>query len=115
MHSRTRPAPHAGWKARYVLSAPAHRSRSVQEAPEAGRFEAVDAYDGLLGATQQTQPLPTLLQTSDGKLWFATSRGPVWVDPKNLAGNDVPPPVAIRSLTANGKRYESFADLRLRR
>ena len=76
-------------------------------------YSLFDTYDGLPGATQQSQPYPTLIQSTDGKLWFGTSAGPVWIDPKNLPRNDLPPPVAIRSLTAKGKRYTSFAALRL--
>jgi len=76
-------------------------------------YSLFDAYDGLPGATQQSQPYPTLIQATDGKLWFGTSAGPVWIDPKDLPRNELPPPVAIRSLTAKGKRYTSFAALRL--
>lgn len=41
----------------------------------------------------------------DGRLWFATTGGVVWVDPMRLTRNPLPPPVAIRALTVGGQRY----------
>lgn len=41
----------------------------------------------------------------DGRLWFATSGGVVWVDPARLTRNPLPPPVAIRALTVGAQRY----------
>lgn len=41
----------------------------------------------------------------DGRLWFATTAGTVWVDPGRLARNLLPPPVAISALRANGVSY----------
>ncbi|MCH8686380.1 ATP-binding protein [Pedomonas mirosovicensis] len=41
----------------------------------------------------------------DGRLWFATLGGVVWVDPARLYPNAAPPPVHIGSLVANGMRY----------
>lgn len=79
----------------------------------AAEYSLFDTSDGLPGATQQFQPYPTLVQASDGTLWFGTSGGPASIDPKNLPRNALPPPVAIRSLTAERKRYTSSAGLRL--
>ena len=76
-------------------------------------YSLFDVNDGLPGATQQTQPFPTVIQARDGKIWFATSSGPVWIDPQDLPRNNLRPPIAIRSITAGGKRYTSFAGLRL--
>ena len=85
----------------------------VKAGAGSAEFAMFDSYDGLAGATQQRQPYPTLIQATDGKLWFATSAGPVWVDPNDLPRNPLPPPIAIRFLTSQGKRYGSFANLRL--
>jgi ligand-binding sensor domain-containing protein len=76
-------------------------------------YAAFDAYDGLPGETQQTALYPTLVRGTEGPLWFATTRGPVWVDPNDLPKNDIPPPVVVSRISANGKQYSSFADLRL--
>ncbi len=37
---------------------------------------------------------------ADGRLWFATIGNVIWVDPKRLIRNALPPSVTIRSLTA---------------
>src|SRR5208283_457711 len=42
-------------------------------------------------------------RTWDGKLWFATRRGVVVIDPKHLLHNDLVPPVVIESVAADGK------------
>jgi signal transduction histidine kinase len=53
-------------------------------------------------------------QGTDGLLWFAASDGIAWVDPANISINPLPPPVVVRSVTANGKEFDSLADLVLR-
>jgi signal transduction histidine kinase len=95
-----------------VRFAPAAVSKLKAGATTA-EYSVYDALDGLPGATQQRQPYPTLIQAKDGKLWFGNTAGPVWIDPKDLPRNELQPPVVIRFLTANGKRYTSFTDLRL--
>lgn len=41
-------------------------------------------------------------RTPDGRLWFASSKGLVSVDPRRIATNRVAPPVAIESLRVDG-------------
>lgn len=49
----------------------------------------------------------------DGRLWFATMRGAVVVDPRRLAGNSVPPLLAIESVLANQRPVDLTAHRRL--
>jgi signal transduction histidine kinase/ligand-binding sensor domain-containing protein len=93
-----------------ILPAAAAKLKAGADTAE---YTLFDAYDGLPGVTQQAQLYPTLIQATDGKLWFGTSSGPVWIDPKKIPRNELPPPVAVRSLTAKGKRYASFDALHL--
>jgi signal transduction histidine kinase/ligand-binding sensor domain-containing protein len=53
------------------------------------------------------------VRSSDGKLWFSVSTGVAMIDPAHLARNDFPPPVFIRSLTADGRLYSTYRDLTL--
>jgi signal transduction histidine kinase len=46
-------------------------------------------------------------------LWFATSQGPVWLDPQRIPRNVLPPPVSIVSLVAGGRNYDSSTPLEL--
>jgi PAS domain S-box-containing protein len=43
-------------------------------------------------------------RASDGRMWFATTKGAVAVDPRDLTGHTRPPPVLIEEFTADGKR-----------
>ncbi|MFZ1988750.1 MAG: triple tyrosine motif-containing protein, partial [Alphaproteobacteria bacterium] len=54
-------------------------------------------YGAVYGSTVATGP--------DGRVWFTTGKGLVWIDPNNLYHNPLPPPVVIRSLTVNGRDY----------
>ncbi|HSY11969.1 MAG TPA: ATP-binding protein, partial [Verrucomicrobiae bacterium] len=58
-------------------------------------------------------PFPKAIQGTDGRIWFASTRGVAWVDPKNIPRNALPPPVSITSVSADGSRYPRLADLRL--
>jgi signal transduction histidine kinase len=53
------------------------------------------------------------LRSGDGKLWFSVLGGVAMIDPAHLAKNDLPPPVFLRSLTANGRAYSTYHDLTL--
>jgi signal transduction histidine kinase/ligand-binding sensor domain-containing protein len=72
-----------------------------------------DFSDGLSGVPQQFRPLPSAVESRDGRLWFSTIDGVVWVDPKRLPINPLAPPVVIRSVTANARRYGARDGLRL--
>ena len=55
-------------------------------------------------------PEPSVTESSDGRLWFATTRGIAWLDPVALHRNRdrLPPPVIISSVISNGKAYPGF-------
>ena len=65
------------------------------------------------GQTQAIDPFPKAIRGTDGRIWFAATRGVAWVDPKNIPRNALPPPVSITSVSADGSRYPRLADLRL--
>lgn len=76
-------------------------------------YQLFDFRDGLPGVAQQASPVPTAIAAADGKLWFATNHGVVYIDPKRVVKNPIPPPVAILSLVANGRSYAPTASLQL--
>ena len=98
-------------------------NRGVIHIPEAEirRFQSNPAYHvtfevfGLLdGLPAQLQfVLPSAIQTTDGLLWFTTVQGVVWVDPKRLSKNAIPPPISIETVTANGRKYNLTKPLEL--
>lgn len=81
---------------RRALEKPAYRARA----------ERFDYHDGLDGEAPQVRPLPTVIQGTDGRLWFTTETSIAWLDPSNIKRNRLPPPVRIRSINVGGKRYD---------
>ncbi len=54
--------------------------------------------DGLLTSECTQGSQPAACQTRDGRLWFPTKEGLVWVNPLDLTRNTNPPPVIIESV-----------------
>ncbi|MFY0570146.1 two-component regulator propeller domain-containing protein [Archangium lansingense] len=81
---------------------------------ESGRgpaYERFDFLDGVPGIPAQFRPIPTAVETGDGKLWFATTGGLVSIDPASIRRNAISPPVRIRSVVADGHAHAVGADL----
>ncbi|HXR46646.1 MAG TPA: two-component regulator propeller domain-containing protein [Candidatus Limnocylindrales bacterium] len=49
---------------------------------------------------------PASCWTSDGRLWFSTSKGPVGIDPDHIKVNQLPPPVLIEKVLMDGRPVE---------
>lgn len=81
--------------------------------PHVVRFERFDAHDGLLGGAEQFRPLPSLVQGSDGRLWFSTASDIASIDPANIARNMQAPAVQIRTLRSGGATYMPLPQVRL--
>ncbi|MFC4761854.1 sensor histidine kinase [Dyella koreensis] len=65
----------------------------------------LDHLDGLPGPPTQMRPLPSMVRGKDGRLWFATSGGVVWLDPQQIPRNASTPPVRVTSVIADGQTY----------
>ncbi|MEL1264032.1 sensor histidine kinase [Pseudoxanthomonas putridarboris] len=76
-------------------------------------YRLFDFRDGLPGIALQSGQVPSAVEGSDGRLWFGTSRGIVWIDPAALRSNPLPPTVAIRALVAEERQYAPSASLAL--
>ncbi len=59
--------------------------------------------DGLPTSECTAGSQPAACQTPDGRLWFPTIRGLVWVNPETLVPNTNPPPVLIESVLIDGQ------------
>ena len=70
-------------------------------------YELFDYLDGLPGNAEQLRPLPSAIKDSDGRLWFATTGGLVFIDPASIYKNPVVPPVALVALRADGRLIET--------
>ena len=76
-------------------------------------FERFSSLDGLTAELRGALASPSAVQTTDGRIWFATTKGLAWINPKRIVRNTVPPPVLIESVIANGKKYDDSTSLRL--
>jgi signal transduction histidine kinase/ligand-binding sensor domain-containing protein len=90
-------------------------ARFLHDPAHAVSAEHLDALDGLPGLSTERIPEPSLAESTDGRLWFATTRGIAWLDPVSLHQNlnQLPPPVIITSILSNGKTYPGSSDLTL--
>jgi signal transduction histidine kinase/ligand-binding sensor domain-containing protein len=78
------------------------------------KYRLFDAADGLVGVFKGLNRSLRQAEGTDGKLWFATSRNLLWLDPSHLNPPDtVPPPVVIRSFGASGAPVQSLENLKL--
>ena len=76
-------------------------------------FESFGLLDGLTAELRGPLASPSAVQTTDGRIWFATTNGLAWINPKRIVRNTVPPPVLIESVIANGRKYNNSTSLRL--
>ena len=97
-------------------------SRGIIRIPEAQlrhldsgkvEFESFGLLDGLTAELRGHLASPSAVQTTDGLIWFATTTGVAWINPKRILRNTVPPPVSIESVIANGRRYNNATSLKL--
>lgn len=76
-------------------------------------FELFGLLDGLSAELRGSLASPSAVRTTDGRVWFATTKGAAWIDPRRIIRNTVPPPVSIESVVADGRKYNSSTFLRL--
>jgi signal transduction histidine kinase/ligand-binding sensor domain-containing protein len=77
--------------------------------------ENFNTLDGLPGLAAERFPEPSIAETDDGHLWFATTKGIAWLDPASLdhAYNSPPPTVLVTSLVVDGKPYSGASEVAL--
>jgi signal transduction histidine kinase/ligand-binding sensor domain-containing protein len=77
--------------------------------------ERLNALDGLPGFSAERIPEPSIAESREGRLWFATTKGITWLEPAKLRENrnPLPPPVLISSILSDGKTYVASNGLSL--
>ena len=90
-------------------------ARWIQNPTSRVAAEHLDAFDGLPGLSAERFPEPSVIEGSDGRMWFATMKGIAWLDEAALARlrNLIPPPVFVSAMIANGKAYSDVPSLTL--
>jgi len=74
------------------------------------QLRSFDAFDGVQPGHA---PFGGASRSPDGRLWFANGVVLQMIDPDQLAGNAIPPPVHIEGLVADRRNYPVGKDLRL--
>ena len=64
-----------------------------------------DISDGVRSWVAVPMAGPKVGKSPDGKIWFTPGNGVSMVDPRHLPFNNLPPPVHIEQVTADGKTY----------
>jgi signal transduction histidine kinase len=82
-----------------------------KDAHHQARYELLNYLDGLISSPEQLRPLPTAVESSDGRIYFVTRGSVVWVDPANIARNTLSPPVWIRSVSVDTRLYNDLETL----
>lgn len=67
--------------------------------------ETFGIFDGVEGNGVRLRPLPSLIEDTDGKIWFLTDRGLYGIDPQRIHRNPFPPPVVIESLDVGDQTF----------
>lgn len=76
-------------------------------------FERFDLLDGLTAGLRGSLASPSAARTSDGRIWFATTKGLAWINPKRIVRNLMSPPVIIESVVADDKTLNDWRSLKL--
>jgi signal transduction histidine kinase/ligand-binding sensor domain-containing protein len=92
----------------------AHEVRQLSADPRyAVRYDLFDVLDGMLGTPRPIRPLPSVAAGTDGRLWFATTNGIVWIDPKHVKRSTLAPNVEVQAIIADGRHYHPGPGVRL--
>lgn len=76
--------------------------RSLVEPGHQVAYTRLDHLDGISVSPMSGAPLPSVAETTDGRLWFAGASRLFWLDPDRLSSPRPPPPVVLRRLEVDG-------------
>jgi len=76
-------------------------------------FNSFGVLDGLTAELRGAFASPSATLTSDGRIWFATTKGVAWINPKRVVRNTVPPSISIESVITDGTKHRADGLLQL--
>jgi signal transduction histidine kinase/ligand-binding sensor domain-containing protein len=86
----------------------AELDRVLDDPDHSVESETFNQLDGVPGYARQLSPLPSAVETTDGRIWFSMTGGIVSIDSTRLVRNSLPPPVTIWSVTSGNDRHPNF-------
>jgi signal transduction histidine kinase/ligand-binding sensor domain-containing protein len=82
-------------------------NRAVADPAHRLSCDSYNLIDGLPGGLQLMYPSPKVIRGRDGRIWFATTKGLAFIDPRRIPKNPLPPPVYVEALKVDGKTIPS--------
>jgi len=68
-------------------------------------YELFTQDDGINGQPKPLRPGPSMVESTDGRIWVAAKQDLSWIDPSHIRYNKVAPTITITGFTANGKLW----------
>jgi signal transduction histidine kinase/ligand-binding sensor domain-containing protein len=68
-------------------------------------FELLAQDDGLYGSPMTLRPGPTLIASTDGRIWVTTKQNLSWIDPAHIRRNKVTPVAVIENLSSGSNSF----------
>lgn len=93
--------------------APGELSQRLAQPAHRLHIDLLDRRDGVLGSAVTPRPLPSVVQASDGRLWFTRSTAIYWVDPQPAAPPYPHAPALITALSIGERRLAPEPGLQL--
>lgn len=87
-------------------------AKALQDPTHRVSGEHFGGREGLPGYAAQLRPLPSAVEGTDGRLWFAVNNGVLWLDPNHSQHTATELPISIQSVYVDGKYYDLGAPLR---
>lgn len=84
------------------------RQRALQppgQAEEPLRTTLFDSLDGYPSSAMAFTLQPSAVRGDDGRLWFSGIDGVAWIRPEGIRRNELPPPVQLQGLLADGRPH----------
>jgi signal transduction histidine kinase/ligand-binding sensor domain-containing protein len=88
-------------------------SEALRDPSHQVKGEHLGGREGLPGFAVQIRPLPSAIEGSDGRVWFAGIIGVAWLDPSRRTQKAPAPPITVQSVYADDKNYDAVAGLTL--
>lgn len=88
-------------------------AQALRDPAHVNRVQWFDHSDGISGAPQQRRPVPTLVQSRDGRIWASTNEGVFTIDPAQFQPDSRQLKPVATHVTADGTPFDIHAPIAL--